>query len=1268
MKTGIGRILFLIGALAFLMAPEARAGVTCTWLYAIDGHSDATLVQDSKGTLYGTTIGPEVKITGTLGAYTYGTLFEASTNGPSETYFPLERVPGLTNIWIFPNDDDSLLSGLGGEPNAGVILGPSESLIGTTAFYGNSNTLFPTGMGCVYGFFTNRPPPSPRYYHFGGVLNSHGQPLDGASPRSTLAAASNNYLYGTTYEGGSNGYSSGGLGYGTVFKLNTNGFALTSLHSFAGTDGANPTGLTFGSDGNLYGVASFGGSNTAVVETNGKTGFGAIYKITTNGALTVLYSFGTMTNLAGNALDGSQPNPLLQGTDGNFYGTTAFGGSNTTIVDSSQDVGYGTFFQISTNGAFIPLYSFGSVTNSAGVPLDGANPSGPLVEGLDGNFYGVTQFGGPTNTGTIFRMTPQGTLTTLYTFGTNSGIRDPGDPLDPYAPAQTGEYPRGGLIIAADGSFYGTTYTGGPEAGDTGAIFRLGPSVPRLSNAPVNITIPAGATNIYSAQVYSIYETACQWQFDGINLADGGNISGSATPTLTISGATTADSGTYTLVASNVAGSASLSGELTVVPAVILEQPAGATIVAGASNTFSVSVNSILPPGFQWQFDGTNLSDGGNISGSATSNLTISGATMADTGMYSVVISNSAGTVQSAGTSLLVIPFLVPSPPASLALLAGASGTFTEDIESDLPMSYQWQLDGTNLSDGPDFSGSETSNLTVTATMADAGTYAVVATNADGGVTNFATLTVTPFTVITPPTSALALAGGSASFALVVQSVYPMSYQWGFNGANLSDSDHIAGSATATLTINNAGPSDAGTYTVAATNAAGSTNFNVVLTVVAPLSCGTTLSNVYSFTGGDDGANPEAALLQASDGSFYGTAYNGGAYGQGAVFQFSTNGSFVPLYSFGANITGLDGYGPASALVQGNNGNLYGTTEMGGSAYPDDFGTIYEVTLGGTLYDLDAFGSDYGPPLAGLVLDTNGYFYGATADYGVFQMASDGTLTTFYVLPWFPGCQNTLLIGADGNFYGVVGNNGAYGYGWVFCLVTNVGFANLYSFTGGADGANPGVPLIQGSDGALYGSTPSGGASGFGTVFRLTTNGTFSVLYSFGAVTNWDGSAQDGAQANGLLLGNDGNFYGTTASGGYNGDGTIFRLTPGGALTTLAFFDGTNGANPEAALVQGTDGYYYGTTANGGSNNAGTVFRMSVSPGLTAVSQSNGMISFCCSALAGQTYQVQYTSSLSPPNWLNLGSPILATGPGLNFTDAFTNCQGFYRIVQISRQ
>jgi uncharacterized repeat protein (TIGR03803 family) len=404
----------LFMAMALLIGPfHADAGPVCTWIYSLDSYCDSTLMQDTNGLLIGTTVGPSSVL------YPYGTIFSASTNVvlPPPTRGPASTIYGFK----IPT---------GGKPEAGTILvsdGTSKLIFGTAAYLGASNTLFPTGMGSVYNT-AGLSLPNPTVYHFGKVLNSKGQPLDGANPRSTLVAGADGFVYGTTYEGGSNGYSGNGLGYGTVFRLASLSLDLTSLHSFTGADGANPTGLTFGSDGNLYGVASFGGSNTTVVQTNGKTGFGTIYKITTNGDLTVLYSFGTLTNSAGNALDGCEPNPLLQGSDGNFYGTTTYGGSNTTVVDTTNDIGYGTFFQLSTNGVFTLLYSFGSITNSDGVPLDGASPSGPLAEGLDGNFYGVTQYGGPTNTGTVYRMTPQGLLTTLYTCGTNRAHTDPPPP------------------------------------------------------------------------------------------------------------------------------------------------------------------------------------------------------------------------------------------------------------------------------------------------------------------------------------------------------------------------------------------------------------------------------------------------------------------------------------------------------------------------------------------------------------------------------------------------------------------------------------------------------------------------------------------------------------------------------------------------------------------------------------------------------------------------------------------------------------------------
>jgi uncharacterized repeat protein (TIGR03803 family) len=260
-----------------------------------------------------------------------------------------------------------------------------------------------------------------------------------------------------------------------------------------------------------------------------------------------------------------------------------------------------------------------------------------------------------------------------------------------------------------------------------------------------------------------------------------------------------------------------------------------------------------------------------------------------------------------------------------------------------------------------------------------------------------------------------------------------------------------------------------------------------------------------------------------------------------------------------------------------------------------------------------------------------------------------------------------LLLGNDGNLYGVT-SAGGQGYGSVLEITTNGDITSLYDFSGGSDGGEPIASLIQGTDGALYGTTWLAGIHNAGTIFRLTTNGLFSVLHSFATMTNWDGSSLDGSAPNGLLLGSDNNFYGTTFGGGYKDNGTVFRLAPDGAFTTLLYFDGANGSNPQAALIQATDGCFYGTTAYGGSNNAGSVFRLSVPPGMTSMTQSNGVLSFCSSGVVGQRYQVQFASCLSPADWQNLGSPISATNSCIAFTDTISAKQRFYRLIQLSSQ
>ena len=238
---------------------------------------------------------------------------------------------------------------------------------------------------------------------------------NGTTPFAGLCAGQDGNFYGTTALGGTNGDN------GTVFKVTTNGL-LTSLLSFANTNGSDPQAvLTMGNDGNFYGTTVDGGMNG---------GYGTVFEVTTNGLLTLLVSFAN-TN-------GAFPYAgLTLGSDGNFYGTTYFGGGN----------GLGTIFKVTTNGALTSLVSFANT--------NGAYPHAGLTLGSDGNFYGTTALGGTNGgNGTVFRVTTSGILTTLVSFNNTNGA-----------------YPRAALIPGNDGNFCGTAYYGGSNS--LGTIFRV---------------------------------------------------------------------------------------------------------------------------------------------------------------------------------------------------------------------------------------------------------------------------------------------------------------------------------------------------------------------------------------------------------------------------------------------------------------------------------------------------------------------------------------------------------------------------------------------------------------------------------------------------------------------------------------------------------------------------------------------------------------------------------------------------------------------------
>ena len=213
-------------------------------------------------------------------------------------------------------------------------------------------------------------------------------------------------------------------------------------------------------------------------------------------------------------------------------------------------------------------------------------------------------------------------------------------------------------------------------------------------------------------------------------------------------------------------------------------------------------------------------------------------------------------------------------------------------------------------------------------------------------------------------------------------------------------------------------------------------------------------------------------------------------------------------------------------------------------------------------------------------------------------------------------------------------------------------------FTGFSDGGFIYAGLVQGSDGNLYGGAFSGGAYGYGTLFKVSTNG-YSPCFTLSA------TYESGSPYGGLMEGSDGNFYGTTY--GAYGYGAVFQLTPGGAFTNLVSFNTANGAHPDGVLVQGPDGNFYGTTSLGGANGLGTIFRLSVPmPAVfKAITLTDGTATLTWSAVAGQTYQPQYSTNLAQTNWTSLGKPFPALNGTMTTTDfnAADSPQRFYRVV-----
>jgi len=407
---------------------------------------------------------------------------------------------------------------------------------------------------------------------------------------------------------------------------------------------------------------------------------------------------------------------------------------------------------------------------------------------------------------------------------------------------------------------------------------------------------------------------------------------------------------------------------------------------------------------------------------------------------------------------------------------------------------------------------------------------------------------------------------------------------------------------------------------------------------------------LYSFTGGNDGGFSSAGVIRDAAGNLYGTTTGGGAAGAGVVFKVDPSGNETVRYNFTG---GTDGAIPEAGVIRDSAGNLYGTTAFGGTA---DLGVVFKLDPSGKETVLHTFtrGAEGNQPdLAGVIRDSAGNLYGTTAFSGaggqgaVWKLDPAGNATVLFAFPGERDGQhvynNGVIFGWDGQLYGTTFYGGKGGAGVVyqldgrgtetvlhsFALFTANGFGQptggvirdaagnfygttfigqadvgygygvvykvdaagrarvLHNFTNGADGGNPYGGVILDSKGNLYGTASGGGASNAGLVFKLDESGKETVLYTF------TGGADGAGPLGGLILDSGGTLYGTTNGGGASGAGVVFKVDKSGNETVLySFTGGDDGGFPLAGVVLDSKGNLYGTTNGGGASGAGVVFKV----------------------------------------------------------------------------
>ena len=361
----------------------------------------------------------------------------------------------------------------------------------------------------------------------------------------------------------------------------------------------------------------------------------------------------------------------------------------------------------------------------------------------------------------------------------------------------------------------------------------------------------------------------------------------------------------------------------------------------------------------------------------------------------------------------------------------------------------------------------------------------------------------------------------------------------------------------------------------------------------------------YFGSSASDAIYPYGALVQGVDGDFYGVGASDDGSHTGAVYKTTSSGTESVLYNASTYYSG-----PEPDLALGSDGNFYGLT----NSLIDSGTSLFQITPLGVIASLYEIGSATQSVFPGVVIGPDGNFYGcfdSFPTFGLFKMTPSGEFTTYYVCQSGDWITSLPIFDANGNLYAATAGDNQTLAGSIIKIDPSGAAETLYTFPNVLTSGDVHAGLTLGSDGNLYGLSEKGGTYNGGMAFKLTPSGTFSTLYSFPTSTV-NSSRPTAAPEDAMIQGTDGNFYGVTPFGGPYANGTVFQLTPSGALTTLYSFstqdsvgNNTGGAIPHASLVEGKDGALYGSTLNGGINGGvgndgfGTLYKLTV-PSLTA--------------------------------------------------------------------